>query len=127
MDTMREITPTLGVEFSEDVVDLGEVEDIDTGIDLLRDDPSPEPFGDRVEPKVEEVEPEPEIEVVPVPKPDEPEKTSGTLVLKYNRSIVRRDAEGRIIEIVGQGSRKLVKRDEGGRIVEIIEEQEEEL
>lgn len=75
------------------------------------------------EPTVEEVE-----ELVPAPpKAVEPPKSSGTLVLKYTRSVVVRDDAGRIIEIIGDGSRKLVRRDDGGRIVEIIEESEEEL
>jgi hypothetical protein len=78
------------------------------------------------EPKTEIKELE-EIEDLAGPPAPEPELQSGTLVLRFQKSVVKRDEEGRIVEIVGEGSRKTVKRDEGGRIVEIIEESEEEL
>jgi hypothetical protein len=68
-----------------------------------------------------------EIEELASPPVPEPELQSGTLVLRFQKSVVKRDEAGRIIEIVGEGTRKTVKRDEGGRIVEIIEESEEEL
>lgn len=85
---------------------------------------------DPEEPEVVEAEPElPEMgqPEFAQPKDDEPPKTSGTLVLKYTRSVVKRDEAGRIIEIIGPEGRKIVKRDVDGRIMEIIEESESEL
>lgn len=83
-----------------------------------------EGYGDPVIEPPGEVE---ELSIKSEPEPPEQERTSGTLILKFHRSIVKRDAEGRITEIIGEGTRKLVKRDEGGRIVEVIEEEESEL
>lgn len=83
-----------------------------------------EGYGD---PEVVAEDPPGEVEELSVKVEQEPDRVSGTLILKFHRSVVKRDDEGRIIEIVGDGTRKLVKRDEGGRIVEIIEEEESEL
>jgi hypothetical protein len=66
-----------------------------------------------------------EPEVVEEPPP--PVYASGTMSIRFKHALVRRDAEGRILELVEEKTHTYLHRDIAGRIVEIekVEEIEE--
>lgn len=52
---------------------------------------------------------------------------TGELRLTFSKAVIRRDEQGRVASIIGQGWRKDIVRDTDGQIVSVLEQREEEV